>query len=257
VVRVVRIRYAHSEPLFWRAKVEAVEAGNLESARLLAGGAADLGFMPITLAAELGMPIVPRLAIYSVGSIISARLFKGRGEGFCAVSETTVSALALNKLLGLSFRRVEDPWAALEKCGGVLVVGDEALRMADRGVPHLADVGEVWQERVGTPLFFAVLAARPGAEGLEEAVTRDGELRSVFLRKPGPCGGGGGQEAGRQQEAGGGVLLQVSVPSGQGTDEGHGERGGDPGPPQAEVPLSAAPEGLYKGLFEIRGAVAL
>jgi len=53
VVRVVRIRYAHSEPLFWRAKVEAVEAGNLESARLLAGGAADLGFMPITLAAEL------------------------------------------------------------------------------------------------------------------------------------------------------------------------------------------------------------
>jgi Predicted periplasmic solute-binding protein len=186
VVRVVRIRYAHSEPLFWRAKVEAVEAGNLESARLLTGGAADLGFVPITLAAELGMPIVPRLAIYSVGPIISARLFKGRGEGFCAVSETTVSASALNKLLGLSFRRVEDPWAALEKCGGVLVVGDEALRMVDRGVPHLADVGEVWHERVGTPLFFAVLVARPGAEGLEEAVREMENSVAYFYENPAP-----------------------------------------------------------------------
>ncbi len=186
MVRVVRIRYAHSEPLFWRAKVEAVEAGNLESARLLATGAADLGFMPLTLAAELGMPIVPRLAIYSVGPIISARLFKGRGEGFCAVGETTVSARVLSRLMGLSFRRVEDPWAALEECGAVLVVGDEALRMADRGIPHLVDVGELWRERVGTPLFFAVLVARPGAEGLEEAVREMENSVAYFYENPAP-----------------------------------------------------------------------
>ncbi len=186
MVRVVRIRYAHSEPLFWKARLEVVEAGNLEAARLLAEGAADLGFAPITLAAELGLPILPRLAIYSVGPIISARVFRGRGEGFCAVSETTVSALVLNKLLGLSFRRVEDPWAALEKCGGVLVVGDEALRMVDRGVPHLLDVGEVWQKKVGTPIFFAVLAARPGTEGLEEAVREMENSVAYFYENPTP-----------------------------------------------------------------------
>jgi len=186
VVRVVRIRYAHSEPLFWRARVEVLEAGNLEAARLLAEGAADLGFVPITLAAELGLSIVPRLAIYSVGPIISARLFRGRGGGFCAVSETTVSALVLAKLLGVSFRRVEDPWAALEECRGVLAVGDEALRMADKGIPHIVDVGELWQEKVGTPLFFAVLTARRGAEGLEEAVREMENSVAYFYENPAP-----------------------------------------------------------------------
>ena len=186
MIRVVRIKYAHSEPLFWRARLEAVEAGNLEAARLLADGAADIGFVPITLAAELGMPIVPRLAIYSVGPIISARLFKGRGSGSCAVSESTVSARVLSRLMGLSFRRVEDPWTALEECGAVLAVGDEALRMADRGIPHLVDVGELWRERVGTPLFFAVLVARPGAAGLEEAVQEMENSVAYFYENPAP-----------------------------------------------------------------------
>jgi predicted solute-binding protein len=186
VVRVVRIKYAHSEPLFWRARLEVVEAGNLEAARLLADGVADIGFVPITLAAELGMPIVPRLAIYSVGPIISARVFVGRGSGNCAVSESTVSARALSRLMGLSFRRVEDPWTALEECGAVLAVGDEALRMADRGIPHVVDVGELWRERVGTPLFFAVLVARPGAAGLEEAVQEMENSVAYFYENPAP-----------------------------------------------------------------------
>ena len=186
MARVVRIKYAHSDPLFWRARLEVVEAGNIEAARLLANGAADIGFVPITLAAELGMPIVPRLAIYSVGPIISARLFRGRGSGDCAVGETTVSARVLSRLMGLSFRRVEDPWVALEECGAVLVVGDEALRMADRGIPHLVDVGELWNERVGTPLFFAVLVARPGATGLEEAVREMENSVAYFYENPAP-----------------------------------------------------------------------
>ncbi|MGC8583469.1 MAG: MqnA/MqnD/SBP family protein [Thermoproteus sp.] len=186
-VKVVRIRYAHSDPLFWKARVQAVEAGNLESARLLLDGVADIGFVPITLAAQYGLHIVPRLAIYSVGPIISSRLFKGRGSGgACAVGETTVSARALSALLGLSFKGVDDPWTALDSCSEVLVVGDEALRMADRGVPHVVDVGELWQERVGSPLVFAVLVARPGAPGLEEAVAEMENSVASFYENPGP-----------------------------------------------------------------------
>jgi predicted solute-binding protein len=88
--------------------------------------------------------------------------------------------------MGLSFRRVEDPWTALEECSTVLAVGDEALRMADRGIPHLVDVGELWRERVGTPLFFAVLVARPGAAGLEEAVQEMENSVAYFYENPVP-----------------------------------------------------------------------
>jgi len=186
-LKVVRIKYAHSEPLFWRAKVQAIEAGNVEAASLLLDGVADIGFVPITLAAEHGLPIIPRLAIYSVGPIISSRLFAGRGRGGpCAVSDTTVSARALSVLLGLKFERVDDPWRALDACSQVLVVGDEALRMADRGVPHVVDVGELWSERVGSPLVFAVLAARPGASGFEEAVAEMENSVASFYENPGP-----------------------------------------------------------------------
>ncbi|ABP49830.1 MULTISPECIES: MqnA/MqnD/SBP family protein [Pyrobaculum] len=186
-MRVVRIKYAHSEPLFWRARLEVVEGGNLEAARLIADCAADLGFVPITLAAELGLPIVPRLAIYAVGPIISARLFEGKGEkGPCAVSETTVSARVVSRLMGISFRRVEDPWRGLEECSQVLAVGDDALKMADVGVRHIVDVGELWWERVGTPLFFAVLVARRWSRDVEAAVEEMENSVAMFYENPVP-----------------------------------------------------------------------
>lgn len=186
-MKVVRIRYAHSEPIFWKVGFEVLEAGNLEAAKLLADGAAELGFVPITMAAELGFPVVPRLAIYSVGPIISARLFRGDGDSaYCAVSDTTVSALVLRRLLGLEFVRVEDPWEALRRCRGVLVVGDEALRMADRGIPYLVDVGELWHARIGSPLFFAVLVARRWSAEAERALAEMERSVASFYEDPRP-----------------------------------------------------------------------
>lgn len=67
------------------------------------------------------------------------------------MSETTVSARVLTKLMGISFRKIDDPWRGLEECSQVLAVGDEALKMVDKGVGHITDVGELWWERVGTP----------------------------------------------------------------------------------------------------------
>lgn len=186
-VKVVRIKYAHSDPLFWRAKLDVIEAGNLEAAKLIEGGVADIGFVPITMAAEMQLPIVPRLAIYSVGPIISVRLFKGSGAGPpCAVNDTTVAARALSMLMGLRLDRCPDPWAALRERAGVLVVGDEALKMADSGIPHIVDVGELWWERTGLPLVFAVLVARPGARGLEEAIREMENSVAAFYENPRP-----------------------------------------------------------------------
>ena len=94
-MKVVRLKYAHNDPLFHRARVAAIPASNLASAQLLLTGEACCGFVPVTLAARHGLPVVPRLAVYSDGPVISSRLFKGGGAGYAAVEDTTVSALAL------------------------------------------------------------------------------------------------------------------------------------------------------------------
>ncbi|MEZ0249157.1 MAG: MqnA/MqnD/SBP family protein [Thermoproteus sp.] len=186
---VVRLKYAHNDPLFYKARLSVVSASNLEAARLLAEGKADVGFVPVTMAAELGLPIVPRLAVYSTGPVISARIFRGRGAGrYAAVGDTTVNARAAAVLLGVKFEKVEDPWRALDEYEGVLVIGDDALKMADRGLDYIADIGELWQERIGTPLIYAVLATRTG---LPKVLAEDvaGELENslaAFYEDPAP-----------------------------------------------------------------------
>ncbi|WP_238375026.1 MqnA/MqnD/SBP family protein [Vulcanisaeta thermophila] len=44
----------------------------------------------------------------------------------------------------------------------MLVIGDEALRLVDRGVPYIVDVGELWSRVTGKPLVYAVMVARVG-----------------------------------------------------------------------------------------------
>ena len=166
-MKVVRLKYAHNDPLFHRARVAAIPASNLASAQLLLTGEACCGFVPVTLAARHGLPVVPRLAVYSDGPVISSRLFKGGGAGYAAVEDTTVSALALKAAMGIELQRVATLDGAFAKYAGVLVIGDDALRLVDAGRPHIADVGEVWREKFGTPLVYAVLAASPKAERQE------------------------------------------------------------------------------------------
>ncbi len=161
---IVRLRYAHSDPIFHRVRAKVITAGTGDAAEYLVSGVADLGFVPITHATRHcgALTLVPRLAIYSVGEIISVRVFRGKGRGYAAVSETSVGYRAARLLLGVELSRVEDPYSALDLYGGVLVIGDEALRMVDRGLEHMYDIGELWEARLRMPLVYAVLAARKG-----------------------------------------------------------------------------------------------
>ncbi len=164
--RVARLKYSHSDPLFRYSGLDPLSVSNRESVEVLLRGDVDVAFVPLTYASlnREELYVVPALAIYSDGPVISARLFKGSGSGYAAVSDTSVNAMALRKLMGIEFERVDDPIAALRRYGGVLVIGDDALRLVEAGVPHLVDVGELWRLRVGYPLVYAVLAARRDAD---------------------------------------------------------------------------------------------
>ena len=161
---IVRLRYAHSDPIFHRVRAKVIAAGTSDAVGYLVSGRADVGFVPITHASQHcdALTLIPRLAIYSVGEIISVRVFRGRGRGYAAVSETSVGYRAAKLLLGAELSRVEDPYSALDMYGGVLVIGDEALRMVDRGFEHMYDIGELWEARLRIPLVYAVLVARRG-----------------------------------------------------------------------------------------------
>jgi Predicted periplasmic solute-binding protein len=86
----------------------------------------------------------------------------------------------------LEFEMVDDPIAALRTHRGVLVIGDDALRLVDSGAPHLVDVGELWQRRVGLPLVYAVMAARRGvdARAAREIVRAIGASLERFRADP-------------------------------------------------------------------------
>ena len=164
--RVARLKYSHSDPLFRFSGLRPVSVSNRESIDALLRGEVDVSFVPVTYASRHRdeLVVIPKFAIYSDGPVLSARLFRGSGSGYAAVSDTSVNAMALRKLMGIEFEFVDDPVAALDRYGGVLVIGDEALRLVDAGTPHIVDVGELWKLRVGRPLVYAVMAARRDAD---------------------------------------------------------------------------------------------
>nr|KJR72000.1 MAG: ABC transporter substrate-binding protein [Vulcanisaeta sp. AZ3] len=187
-MRVARLRYAHSDPLFRYSGLEPISVSNNDSIKLVLEGKVDVAFVPVTYASLHcdSLVVVPAFAIYSKGPVVSARLFKGSGTGFAAVEDTSVNAMAIMKLMGITFERVSDPINALSRYEGVLVIGDDALRLADEGLPYIVDVGELWESRVGKPLVYAVMVARQNANkySVIKVIDLINNSLSRFLKEP-------------------------------------------------------------------------
>lgn len=118
--------------------------------------------------------LLPDVSINSHGFVHSVCLFHRngleslRGQDVCVTRESATSRLLLRILLekrfGIHVQRVDGD-ADLEDIGskhaGVLLIGDSALRGA-LAYPNLGrlDLGEEWTRWTGTPMVFAVWAAR-------------------------------------------------------------------------------------------------
>jgi cyclic dehypoxanthinyl futalosine synthase len=79
----------------------------------------------------------------------------------------------LLRMAGLSPELVVAPHgegaARIRGTDGALVIGDAAFGLADR-FPFVTDLGELWFQRTGLPMVFAVWAARPGVLGTAHVV---------------------------------------------------------------------------------------
>ena len=91
-----------------------------------------------------------------------------------AVTPHSASSVTLLRILlgpDVPFRVLDGPPAdALAGGEAVLLIADEALE-AHRGglAPYSTDLGELWQQRTGLPMVFAVWAAREDAAAVREA----------------------------------------------------------------------------------------
>ena len=91
-----------------------------------------------------------------------------------AVTPHSASSVALLRVLlgdGPAFRVLDGPAAdAIAHGEAVLLIADEALVAHRDGLaPYSIDLGELWQQRTGLPMVFAVWAARDDVAAAREA----------------------------------------------------------------------------------------
>ena len=184
--RIGMVNFINTAPLYevWKRTVKRPEWQVFEAPpttlnRMLAGGELDLGFIS---SHEYGLhperyKILSDLSISASGPVGSVLLccwvapeeLNGRDVLLTAQSQTSAS---LVKIVLEEFYGVKPVYhtgavlemgegAAIERFDALLVIGDEALRLAaSDAFLYQLDLAEIWQLNTGLPFVFAVWAVR-------------------------------------------------------------------------------------------------
>ena len=144
--------------------------------RLLASGALDLSPVSAAAYADLGgdYALLPDFCISSTGRVGSVVLISrkpawqlgGRPLGLTSASRTSVVLL---KMILKKFYRCEPdyrpagPRPGLDEFDAALLIGDDALTAEADAAPYRYDLGELWLEKTGRSVVFAVFAGSKAA----------------------------------------------------------------------------------------------
>jgi chorismate dehydratase len=184
-VRVGYIDYLNSLPVYYGLETGAVpmppgmslvKAPPTTLNAQLAAGQLDVSPVSSVAFAQQGdsLDLLPGLSINSTGFVHSVSLFfrngveSLRGGKVCVTGESATSVVLLQILmkerLGLDAQLVQgdaDPEEIGHAYDGILLIGDAALR-ASLAYPNLGrlDLADEWTRWTGTPMVFAVWAAR-------------------------------------------------------------------------------------------------
>lgn len=191
MVRVGRIDFANSDPVYHGIETGAVEAPDVELVpgfpaalnSMLAQG--DLDVAPISSIEYARHPdryrVLPNLSVSSRGAVHSVELFAHRpveylDDATVALPSTSATSVELLKIL-FSERYGVDPEyatvhpdeeAMLERYDAALLIGDRAM-LAAQSVEDVAvyDLGEEWYDLTGEWMVYAVWAVGPGVDDEE------------------------------------------------------------------------------------------
>ncbi len=155
--------------------------------RLMIEGKLDLS--PVSAAAYADLTgsaaLLPEFCIGSKGPVGSVALISrvpiedlgGRTLGLTSASRTSVTLLKilLKKSYGVEPEYVQSgPAPSLKDFDAAAVIGDHAMTPETEAAPYRYDLGELWRQKTGRPVVFAVFAAGKAAvaadpEGIKAA----------------------------------------------------------------------------------------
>jgi chorismate dehydratase len=83
----------------------------------------------------------------------------------------------------------EDLHQSLTTHDAVLIIGDEALRFRNNGSYKVYDIGQLWKERTGYPVVFAIIAINPWSaethrDTLELLFEKFNQSHTIFKKRP-------------------------------------------------------------------------
>jgi chorismate dehydratase len=202
MIRVGAVNYLNTKPL-----IEGLE-GFAPTIRLtldlpsrladqMARHELDVGLLPVAEVFRGGYAFLPNMAIASRGAVLSVTLFsKVPWESIrsVALDEGSRTSAMLTKVLLSESRGTASPGVKYEQLpidadadavetDAVLLIGDRAMKACLPKFTYSYDLGQLWHDRTGLPMVFAVWAVRPGvevgeAEAAFEKAKRHGLARS-------------------------------------------------------------------------------
>ncbi len=203
-VRIGMVNFINTAPLYeiWKESVsrpdwQVSEAPPAVLNRMLYAGQLDMGFISSHeyAAHPESYRLLGDLSLSATGPVGSVFLFSRRppkalDNGQILLSSQSQTSVALVRIVLEDFYRVRPVYRVgrlleqpdLETLDGVLVIGDEALRLAaDHQWPHRLDLGQVWHRQSGLPFVFAVWAVR------EEFCRREPEVVATIHQELRRC----------------------------------------------------------------------
>jgi chorismate dehydratase len=167
-IRLGRVSFINTYPVEWALgrhlpEGEAIEVTGVPTAlnRMLRAGEIDVANCSSIeyAAAPERYVLLPSLCVGSDGAVDSVQLITDlpleRVRTIAATSQSATSATLCRVLLPEASLVAEDASADAR-----LLIGDNALRSALEDPTRHYDLGELWRERTGRPMVFAVWAAR-------------------------------------------------------------------------------------------------
>jgi chorismate dehydratase len=167
-IRLGRVSFINTYPVEWALarhlpEGDAVEVTGVPTAlnRMLRAGEVDVANCSSIeyAAAPERYVLLPSMCVGSDGAVDSVQLVTDlpldRVRTIAATSQSATSATLARVLLPQAELLAEDAAADAR-----LLIGDDALRSALEDPTRHHDLGELWRERTGRPMVFAVWAAR-------------------------------------------------------------------------------------------------
>ncbi len=163
----------HIQPL---SGIEVVPAYPSQLNMMLKSGA--LHMSPISSAAyaeaQQDLQLLPEFCLSSIGYVRSVilvskkpiEMLSGCTVGLSQASQTSVVLLKiiLQKFYSLTPHYISsDPYPVLHDVDAKLVIGNEAMMHETEPLPYIYDLGDLWLQKTGYPVVFAVFAVRKDA----------------------------------------------------------------------------------------------